>query len=684
MLDFLVVALRAVAAVVLIVSALLAAHAAGWWLVGARRVPLRLGATLAAGMWISTIAFVALRPLGLFKIGVAAPLGLLVALAVLRLPATRERLALDARVMRRVWRAHLRSRQRGSTTVLLSLAAVFCLRALLLPPLGWDSITYHGVRAALWLQTGQITFDPAPSTWSIHRNYFAGAEVLFAWAMLPFHSDLLFGLSTAAQWLAVAAGMWALARALELPEPLAGTCAQAALFISPLPLLVASGYVEPALYACLLVGLAAGVEYLRRPCGRLLVLAGAALGLAVGMKPTAAGPAGVMALVLLLRAVGRREDRAWLVAALAVMAAPILPWTWQAYRDTGHPLSPLPLRVLGLTLGVADPAMQWYLQSVDPGPLGWSGELAALRAIFAPPGEAPSALGATSLLPLALLPVGLGRLGVRRRAAALALALALLTVVGFYLSGGMKGLRLEQPLVLSRHLVLAVLIPLPLGGWALRGWPRALRLYCFALVFAAAYNAIFLVRLGAAAHEATALWALAAALLTLGWLATRARSLAVAGGLFVVASVGLQSCQDVTRATNVRDSVVLHNVWRYWTPAASLVDEPGTSHFIAVTSGPRALPDHWFTYFFLGRRFQNRLTYVPVTRDGHIEPFGPAGNLEAVADRPSWLARLKSRGITEIMAFSPRAIELQWMTGDPVHFEPLSIGPDWGFFRLVP
>ena len=35
------------------------------------------------------------------------------------------------------------------------------------------------------------------------------------------------------------------------------------------------------------------------------------------------------------------------------------------------------------------------------------------------------------------------------------------------------------------------------------------------------------------------------------------------------------------------------------------------------------------------------------------------------------------------MAFSPRAVELQWMKTDPVHFEPLGLGSDWGFFRLV-
>ena len=117
-----------------------------------------------------------------------------------------------------------------------------------------------------------------------------------------------------------------------------------------------------------------------------------------------------------------------------------------------------------------------------------------------------------------------------------------------------------------------------------------------------------------------------AALLAAGWLVARARSAALAGALFVLLATGLQSCQDVTRAITVRDSVVLHNVLRYWSRAASLVDEPGAVHVIAMTSGPRPNPDHWFTYFFLGRRFQNRITYVPVTSDGHLEPFGPDGN----------------------------------------------------------
>jgi hypothetical protein len=681
--DLVVVAVRALAALALLLAGFLGAHAAGWVLVGARRVPLRLGATLAAGMWIATAAFALLRPAGLFKVAFAAPLAAVLVLVLLRAARTRAWLALDARTVRRLWSAHLASPQRGSTSVLLILAAVFCLRGLLLPPLGWDNVTYHGVRAALWVQTGQATFDPAPGTWSIHRNYFAGGEVLFAWVMLPFRSDLFMGLATAVQWLAVAAGMWALARALELREPLAGTCAQAALFVSPLPLLVASGYVEPALYSSLLVGLAAGVEYLRRPRGPLLILAASGLGLAVGMKPTAAGPAGMMALVLLLPALGRREHRRWLATAVVVMAAPVVPWIWQAYRETGHPLSPLPVRVLGVDLGVADPAAQWYLQTVAPLAVRWDSELAALQAIFAPPGEAPSGLGAASLLPLALFPLGLVRLAGRHRSAALALALSMMAIAAFYLSSGMKGMRLQQPLVLSRHLVMLVLIPLPLGAWALAPWPRALRLYRFALVFLAAYNAFFLIRVGAAAHEAPALFAIAAALALMGWTVCRARSLAVAGAMFVLASLGLQSCQDLTRTTSVRDSIVLHNLPRYWSRAAALVDEPDTTHLIAMTSGPRPNPDHWFSYFFLGRRLQNQLAYVPVTRDGHLEPFGPAGALERLADRASWLQRLNGRGVTEVMSFSPASVELGWMRADPSHFIPVSVGGDWGFFHLV-
>ena len=146
------------------------------------------------------------------------------------------------------------------------------------------------------------------------------------------------------------------------------------------------------------------------------------------------------------------------------MVAPALPWLWQAYRDTGHPLSPVPLRVLGVTLGVADPAMQWYQQRPDLVPLRWSSELPVLQAIFAAPGEAPSALGAPALLPLALLLPGLVRLGRRQPAAALALGLAFLSVVAFYFSGGMSVSRLEQPVGFARYVVMAVLISIPLGA----------------------------------------------------------------------------------------------------------------------------------------------------------------------------------------------------------------------------
>ena len=79
---------------------------------------------------------------------------------------------------------------------------VFVLsRVMVLPPLGWDFLTYHGVKAALWAKGHKIFFHyDAPGAWEYYKTFLGGAEVYFAWAMLATHSELLIGVMDWIHW----------------------------------------------------------------------------------------------------------------------------------------------------------------------------------------------------------------------------------------------------------------------------------------------------------------------------------------------------------------------------------------------------------------------------------------------------------------------------------------------------
>ena len=70
--------------------------------------------------------------------------------------------------------------------VLLSLS-----RALLMPPLSWDCLTYHLTFAALWIKKGTLLLFNAPDQITDCAHFPINGEIFASWLLLPFHNDLL-------------------------------------------------------------------------------------------------------------------------------------------------------------------------------------------------------------------------------------------------------------------------------------------------------------------------------------------------------------------------------------------------------------------------------------------------------------------------------------------------------------
>jgi hypothetical protein len=700
-------ALRAAAALWMIVCTLAAAYRIGFAVVGPRGFALRWSAVWLSGMWLATAGFHLLLPWGAFTLAPALAACTLLGLGAWFLPSgpggapLSAAAAMDARALRRLLQAYRRSPYRGGLFLFAALGLPLVVRTLVLPPLAWDSLTYHSVRAALWVQSGQYTFDPAPGSWTGVRHVFAGSEVLTAWAMLPLHGDLFAGLVSAVEWAGVGICGYAFARELGLREPYASTAAGAGMFIPTLQLLVGSGYAEPALFTALLGSFALTLRFLRRPDGRIACLALAGCGLAAGIKLTGAPPAllavGLIVLLGIMGIVGPAARRpgavrrlGWIALGGLLALAPVVPWMVHCYRETGY-LVTLPIEVLGVKLGASDPAAAWFLDRPELEPYEWKTEEAALEEVFAPPGTATEALGLFSLLPLLLFPVGLVVLARRRPLAALLVLGAVATVIRFYWSREVSVLRLLWSADISRFLIGGLLLALPVSLAWCAAWPRAGRVYRGLLLFSGAYYAWFFAHFGWSAIElvdATAIFlALAAGALVTCWLARLRRTgpalaLGFAVAFWIAGSVLLSARREETRYATARTSLHLHWQPKYWVEAAWLLDDPRAPAKIAITSGPWHDGDNWFTYYFLGRRFQNRLTYVPVSSDGRIVPFGPGDELEQAARRRRWLERLDEQRVSAVMSFSPLSIEQRWMDEMPRRFEKLRGGPDWGLYRV--
>ena len=444
---------------------------------------LRWLAGVTTGVWMATAAFHLLAAVEQFTLPVACGGAALLLAAAMHpglFAATRAVYGRDRRVVRWLRAARVPRWRRLFMCGLGVLAAVLAIRTLILPPLAWDTLTYHAVKSALWAQNaGELPLH-APGGWSAYRNYFGGAEILTAWAMLPFRQDTLALLVDAVEWIALGLAIVCLARELGVREPFASAAAGFVLAIPTFQLLVGSGYVELLLNLAFVSALAFAIRFVRRPQPALMVLALAALGIAAGVKVTALPLASVVSAGIVIRALVQcdavRKHAAALVLGTAAAAAMVMPWLWKNIDETGYPLSPMPVSVAGFTLGRANDAILWYGERPDL-EQSWRSELGALGKVFRFPPSRDENLGGLAAVPLLLFPLGV--LTIARRsalAAAMLTGLAVIIAALFY-APSFRTIRLGWSTNSSRFLLplICVAVPMSIAWW--RQAPGAARWY---------------------------------------------------------------------------------------------------------------------------------------------------------------------------------------------------------------
>ena len=408
-------ALQALAAAALVLASCLASYAISSALIPRRPTLLRWIGTVVIGLWTANAAFHLLAALRAFTL--PAALGgvalLILILSRSRLVAeSRESLARDRRVVRWLMQRRIPAPRLWMVGCFSLFGALLMIRTLVVPPLSWDTLTYHAVKSALWVQNAGELPLRTPGGWSAYRNYFGGGEILWAWAMLPFGADTLAPLVDAVEWLALGLAMVALARELGVREPIASAQAGFVLMVPTFQLVLGSGYVELALNLAFVSGMAFAIRFMRRPApskvegpapSRVedrpvwLAFAFAGLGVAGGVKVTALPLLGVMFAALTLRAAlsrdGMRRYAGEFLVGTAAIAMMTLPWIANNVRESGYPLSPMPINVAGVTLGEPNEVISWYDQRPNLKSTRQS-EMFVLEQIFRLPPERNENLGA--------------------------------------------------------------------------------------------------------------------------------------------------------------------------------------------------------------------------------------------------------------------------------------------------
>ena len=614
----------------------------------------------------------------------------------------------------RIWRAlEAEPATRWGARLFLMAFALLALRALLLPPLSHDTTSYHASKAAFFVQDGHLFLPYIPGGWSVFRLFSSGASVLQAWVMLPFSSDLFFGVVDLLLALGVLllASLW-----LGVLSPQASLRWHLLLWwlLLSIPLFwksLGAGYTELGLTLALLqAAFFTGLTAMRG--GRLwLLLSWCALASAFAIKLpglAAAGALFLLQLAILLFRAERLPALKMLLVGLFLFFAANLPWLCWNTQETGYPLAPYPLKVAGVTLGKMNPSMQWYATMKLKRPRIWADEWVAHKHLFVEVRDFQNPVLGIGMLPILLLGVwgGLWLLWRRPWWGAALWAILAANLYGFYhptlshyrLYGGGTILRfLLQSVVLLSVCFVALCSRWRMarvGRWGhgvfwwggMLSWIGLLMwgIGSFLCWSSVEYRALAL------CGAAWLLWWVAVSFLLTRQADTRKNPFRRG---FVWGFVGLagmacllffQAQRDGLRLAAYAKSCTFHRSFFHMEDALPFVDDPRKPLRIAVTAGPMRNLQHHTFYSFFGRRLQNRLIFLPQRKDGgYIEQDRLYMTRVLDFDGQSWMDRLRAARIDYVLSLVSISPEYHWMAKRPQSFTFL-VGKEgeWGLFGV--
>ena len=364
------------------------------------------------------------------------------------------------------------------------------------------------------------------------------------------------------------------------------------------------------------------------------------------------------------------------------------------WAETGNPVYPVPLKVLGRELFRGSP--YFIEQEKRLGRGTWRDDLRQMRTISTYAyGAEPTPLTWGPKLPLLFALAVLGLIAARRTGRSAAVWLVgvwwAVPLAHFYLDPSLTAVATRRFWQESSARFIASSVALMsvggLVGLSLLRWPRArllaramlcgLFLYDLCVMTVVPDSPAVLAALGVALPVAlgvAAWWRLPHRT------AARRLVLAVACLVVVAGACGLRAFRDAKRWRFFATRLELHPFPRHYVEGWAACDEPGERRVIALTSYERRIGNHWFFYPLMGRKLQNRVLYVPIE--------GPEGN----PDGEAWLTRLREAGVSHVFvqlgpaeragARGSAPIEAEWMADWPERFKPLACGPHYHIYRV--
>jgi len=644
----------------------------------------RLLAAAVAFYWIISVWFIATASVG----GWTLPGSLALSLALLLLAgrffttSSRRKIALkDVKTARRALRLLAMPKILLMLSPLLLSIGIRFGRGLVAPPLAWDALTYHLLKAGRWVQTGGFARESAPYAAQYYDYFPSLGSVPWAWTMLASHSDELLVWTSLLVYLGTVLCCYAASRCLGCNRRLA---ALACAIVASSPAVVGfftSCYVDTTGLAMLLCSAGLLVQLVRTGNIALGVFSAGAAALAAGTKHSFAPSCVIVAsaAVIALPWKGRLGASVRGSFLLFLVSIPPMFEYFRAQFRFSNPVYPIGLHLPGNLRLVGNEGFMEALYGPTRGKSSYDpAEIENFVKTFLFGNLDSEHLNLTFWAPVVAL-------------------CGLIALVRFW--GSNRGLYLvavTSVVIAAAAPVLSLLGPQAAhyrGLYALTMGRFFLPLYACLLIMLLRQQVpgYKLVAFGAFGVN---LWyqlpwgyksrdivlfgiMLVVVLLGIVWPIVRLRgqqmSARIAGAICLAASLfllaGVAVVRDRSRSFYYRNNIAYFDHYRLY-PASVIADiweycDTLRGATIACTSGFAMNGQTWYRYPLMGKRLQNKIVYIPPTTDGSLESL--------LTDNPQldpakWIERLYAGGVHYLVMFFPQPAEAGWVDRLPQLF----------------
>jgi hypothetical protein len=602
----------------------------------------------------------------------------------------------------RAW-FHAVSESRGAVLLCAALLAVglAAVRGLVSPPMNWDSLMYHLFFAGRLVQLHTLASFVGLAAMDYYAHYPINGEIMAAWLMLPFRSDLLVGVLNFPFLALGAVAIYGLCREIGVARGEASLAACLVCFSPVLFFYVTTQDVDIQVFAALMCSTLFVLRYLLHAQDRDAIVALVATGIAVGTKHTALALAAMLLAILggalVLYHIRRR---AWgglvSVVGCGLILAMIVGGRQYVtnWYETGNPIYPVALTVAGRQILPGSGYTQMIAANFGPG--NRRDDLIQFVNAFnyLPKWKLPRSAGPA--FPL-LIVFAFGSVVYSRRypqgwAVRLLAALGALEILAFYVPGtGFPALArrifpVQSDRFLAPALALLVVAAMPAVGRLRRRYPQVLGiLACFVLWDILVTNTTISASFALAAGLGLAVLLPAGLVLgSNGWLprlTPQRMGIGIVAAGLIVPSL-LQHVRDGNRWQ--RYATPVNYAWfpRGFVDGWHYCDRPGRSLRIALTAGWGDQLQHLLFYPLMGSRLQNTVIHV-APDPAHLFRRDTPGDAPDGHLAERWVQRLHEENVDLIFIEAPWPIEDKWMRAAPDKFRVARASEAFRIYELL-